>query len=273
MKAIIRLLFIFIFLSSASGLNAQNMEIKHIIVFGDSLSDRGYSQEGGFNRYSNGKVWPEYLSETIQANLADYAWGGAKTGMGNYHGMEWSGLLWQVKRFPGVQDSEHTLAIIWIGVNDLIDGADVSEQAVNNIASAIDELLAKNIKHIVLVTLPDITLAPAYNDKKLPDYEQYAALKGTVKSNINQFNQQLGALVNQHKQLTKAYTLNLIDIGQLYNNLASQNTYQNIAEPWLGTYSDPQPNAYMWWDAWHPMTDVHRRIAQYLEQELQKIDY
>ncbi len=76
---------------------------EHVIVFGDSLSDDGAEAEGpshGFNRYSNGPVWPEYLKNMLEcANYDNFAYAGATSGMDNFYFPGWSGVLWQVTNF------------------------------------------------------------------------------------------------------------------------------------------------------------------------------
>lgn len=177
-----------------------NPVIHHLIVFGDSLSDQGYSKYGGFNRYSNGPVWPEYFIHNYPGlQLEDYAWGGAKTDSGNYNGMNWSGLQWQIDRYHPANDPSHSLIVIWCGVNDLIEADANPGQSAQNIINAIDGLTEKGARHLVILTLPDITLAPAYNDQSLPDYAHYAAIKEQVKNQIYSFNQRLVFLVNLKK--------------------------------------------------------------------------
>src|SRR5258708_2311967 len=100
---------------------ANAKTITNIVIFGDSLSDRGPTQYGGFNRYSNGPVWAEYLAKPLCSTcLQDYAWSGAKSDYSNYNGSNWSGLLWQADQYKPNSDPKKTLYIIWIGANDLI---------------------------------------------------------------------------------------------------------------------------------------------------------
>jgi outer membrane lipase/esterase len=123
-----------------------------IVVFGDSLSDAGYTNltprpAGKLATYSNGKVWPQYLSEmllnqTTQANNRfplktssysynsgtlngyDFAAGGATTyGLGisfaptHYHAPS---LIQQITLYPKSHATyANDLYIVWIGANDL----------------------------------------------------------------------------------------------------------------------------------------------------------
>src|SRR5690242_3934373 len=70
------------------------LKIERLVIFGDSLSDIGTNPNGGFNRYSNGRVWPEYLMANNHAlAVDDYAYGGAKSDYTNLSGINWSGVL------------------------------------------------------------------------------------------------------------------------------------------------------------------------------------
>ena len=52
-----------------------------------------------------------------------------------------------------------------------------------------------------------------------------------------------------------------VDAHALFDKIAKDGTFKNTTEPWFGTYQYPDPAGYMWWDDWHPMTEVHRRVA------------
>jgi len=272
MKLIFNRLFVAICLLANTALMANSIIIKDLVVFGDSLSDNGYSKEGGFNHYSNGPVWPEYFIKHTTIKLHDYAWGGARTDFNNYHAMNWSGLLWQIDHYSVNSKPDNTLYVIWAGVNDLADGDNSSVNSAKNIMVAVDKLIDDGAKHIVIFTLPDITLAPAYNNPKLAEYAHYSTIKNKVKNNIVHFNQQLEFFINQKKQALPAsgITINLIDYYDFFNQLTTNKYYQNYLDPWSGTYEYPKYDSYMWWDAWHPMTNVHKRIADYAKQMLQK---
>lgn len=245
--------------------NAFAMEATHLVVFGDSLSDRGHSQYGGFNRYSNGLVWPEYIGESLCRDcVQDYAWGGARTDNGNYNGFNWSGLFWQIDQYKLNTNPYKTLYIIWAGANDLINGDASGAEAAKNINMAIDKLAAKGAKYIAVLTLPDITMVPAYNNDKLPEFKQFHPVKGAVQAQIFSFNKTLKSYA-QNRGSVKVY---YIDMYHFFAALNAQ--YKNASDPWLGTYHYPKDNDYMWWDSFHPMTSVHHEISRYLQMEFKK---
>jgi phospholipase/lecithinase/hemolysin len=71
---------------------ADSTAFSRLFVFGDSLSDTGnlYAMTGGYppppywnGRFSNGKLWVEYLADSLQMPIAagdNYAVAGATTG-------------------------------------------------------------------------------------------------------------------------------------------------------------------------------------------------
>eukprot|EP00555_Chaetoceros_dichaeta_P013359 CAMPEP_0198252000 /NCGR_PEP_ID=MMETSP1447-20131203/2638_1 /TAXON_ID=420782 /ORGANISM="Chaetoceros dichaeta, Strain CCMP1751" /LENGTH=155 /DNA_ID=CAMNT_0043937141 /DNA_START=222 /DNA_END=686 /DNA_ORIENTATION=- len=129
----------------------------NVVVFGDSLSDTGnllYSTLGGLppanagydsGRFTNGKVWIEYLAEQMELKQpkphynttiagTNYAYGGA--GSGNTASTSWTpllsgafleiparGLLLQTEDFlndNSIDCASKTLFAIWIGAVDLL---------------------------------------------------------------------------------------------------------------------------------------------------------
>ncbi len=250
------------------------VSITNVVVFGDSLSDRGFTKEqGGFNRYSNGPVWPEYFtSDLCKTCLQVYAWGGAKSDQTNVNNLDWSGLLWQVEHYRMTTNPEHTLYIIWVGANDLIQGETNGAIPPTNIMLAMDQLIDKGARYIAVFNLPDFSLVPAYNDPQLPEYNEYSPIKGRVKQELKTYNQTLKTLLKQKKKDysgdAPGVTIYSVDFSDFFNKLIRR--YNNKQSPWLGTYDYPEKNGYFWWDHWHPMTSVHQQIAKHVKQSLEQ---
>jgi len=233
--------------------------MQHILAFGDSFSDNGFSNGCGYNRLSNGKVWVEYLAELLNASLEDRAWCGATSSQGNASGPEnWSGLAWQVETYKPHNNGTDILCTILIGINDVYEGNSSAENVVVNIVSAIEDLADKGIKRFLVSNVPDITHAPAYG-------KEYAPAKERVQDTIKQLNSQLeralfytGGLSIRRPDIE---LFPLLDAYTVFNKLVSDKKFTNTHEPWNDTYSYPHPYSYIWWDAWHPMTEAHRVLA------------
>lgn len=100
------LVFVIACISLTASASAEN-KFKKIVAFGDSVSDNAFDDGHGFRRYSNGKIWVEYLGGMLGCeSVDDRAWGGAMSGQGNYNApaKDWSGLLWQVEQYTGCRN-------------------------------------------------------------------------------------------------------------------------------------------------------------------------
>ncbi|GAB6175275.1 hypothetical protein JCM16814_01660 [Desulfobaculum senezii] len=231
---------------------------QRVIAFGDSFSDNGFSNGSGFNRLSNGPVWVEHLAARLGVALEDRAWCGAQSGHGNASGpKDWSGLAWQVETFDDDSALPQALCTVLIGINDIYEGdADAGDVAANTI-DALERLAAKGMRTCLISTLPDITLAPAYAG-------EYAHVKAEVAHLVVGINAKLSAELHGAGGFSERHpevTLHAVDAYGLFNTLAASGTFEISDAPWLGTYSYPKADGFMWWDDWHPMTATHRYFA------------
>ena len=259
------LIFLAIALISVS-VSAQSY--KNIVAFGDSFTDNGYIDGHGFNRDTNGLVWVEYLAEMIDCPSVDNrAWGGARTDNGHYLGFDWSGFNWQVDKYNITTNPEETLFTIWIGVNDYWDDKDDPSNSVKNIRNGLNKLIEKGGKHFVVFNNFDLTLSLGYG----PDTD-YHTLIPVVKDLTKKFNEELfstlfdkkDGLANSHPEI-KLY---FVDIYSFMNDQVVNKQFDN--KPWKGTYQFPDPNKYLWYDEWHPMTSCHKLIGELVLKEIKK---
>jgi phospholipase/lecithinase/hemolysin len=236
---------------------AAAVTFDRLIAFGDSLTDDGH----GLNGYTNGPVWVDYLAVALAIpTVENRAWGGAMTGNGNANELDWSGLDWQVDQFAPPPDLATTLFTVWIGTNDVYGGEADIPASIGNVRRALDGLAAKGARHLLVASLPDITLAPAYRAGT-----KYAASADRVRELIEEFNRALAAALTDSGDGFAArhpeVELYRVDAHALFDRIAKDGTFKNTTEPWLGADRCPEPAGYMWWDEWHPMTEVHRRVA------------
>lgn len=174
-------LFILFLLSGA----AWASSIDSIVVFGDSLSDNGnYFHATGMpgppyyqGRRSNGPMAVEQLASMLGVPLADYAYIGATTGIGNYEdsgtpssfgSMHLPGMLTELAGTPNVVSSHPgALFIVWGGPDDFLseptsNPIDVAHDAIVNLVTIASTLKSEGATNILVPGMPDIGLTPYY---------------------------------------------------------------------------------------------------------------
>lgn len=143
--------------------------VKKIIAFGDSLSDNGntfrilnntypYTSRYFGGRYSNGRTWVEYLSETLKVPLEDYAYGGSSTDDIVVKGEAPSGTV--VENMPGMVqqvedwrktaptfDAATTLFTVWSGANGMFLAISVCCLSASSKFFRTLRLLQRQIRH------------------------------------------------------------------------------------------------------------------------------
>ncbi|WP_235526331.1 SGNH/GDSL hydrolase family protein [Nostoc piscinale] len=153
------LIFIMVVLTNSF---ASTHPIAGLYVFGDSLSDTGmvFQATGGMyppsstyfqGRYSNGRVWVEYLADRLHLSSKhtnNFAYGGATTGnVGNSYVPN---LLTQVKSFTQTHQktNPNALYIVWAGANDYLQGVNNANVPIHNLTQAIASLTDVGAKKI-----------------------------------------------------------------------------------------------------------------------------
>lgn len=175
MKYVVSLLMFF------CSLFAHATTLNEVVVFGDSLSDRGNLYEYMNHqlpmsppyfegRFTNGPVWIELLLKKLYANdydnhFLDYAYGGANVGTEGHY-MDFS-LQNQVKKYLGEHQiaNPNALYVIWAGSNNYLDlPTDIPatcEQVIQGIENTFEVLIDKGAKNFFVVGVPDLSTTPA----------------------------------------------------------------------------------------------------------------
>ncbi len=250
----------------------SSQRINQIYVFGDSLSDVGnvFRSTGGVyppnpayfqGRYSNGRVWVEYLSDKLALNPkqnSNFAYGGAMTGRISNNGIP--GLLSQVENFTksGQDINQNALYVIWSGANDYIYGAADSAIPVKNISVSIDLLASSGAKKILVANLPDLGNLPATRDN--PSSQVLSTL-------TNGHNQGLDKALVGLRQKFDSVEIAEVDVNLLYRDAISspgKYGFTNVTSACLYNNNPTcdNPDKFLFWDGIHPTTATHKILGE-----------
>ncbi|MBK2124603.1 SGNH/GDSL hydrolase family protein [Fangia hongkongensis] len=217
-------------------------DVTRVLVFGDSLSDKGtlfeYTQgvvpddKHYYNgMFSNGNVWTWHLKNALRSygiSLSNYAVGGATAVLNpDLEHLPYS-LSSEVSTFntnaalKNWQDYNHFLAFIWIGANDyLTEPQLMNEQSMidltNKVKASIKEnitkLIKKGINKFVIMNLPDLSKTPE---------SQYDNQNTATTARLTELhNQKLKALVDELRGDYPDKRFEFVDIENLFNDLLS----------------------------------------------------
>ncbi len=240
-----------------------------VVAYGDSLSDNGNLwAASGYTyppppywqgRMSNGPVAVEYLANSLQSPLLDYAWIGATTGVGNYAdgGTQTSfgsfgfpGMLPQVAAtLPSLGAIVPTsLFFVWGGANDFLTNGfstATADTAVADLLSIVGALQGAGARHILVPGLPDLGLTPDY----------YGNAGATALSLY--FNHELTTLLPNGVVYFDTFNF-------MHEVVANPGAYgfTDVTDPCFNGISVcSDPNAYLFWDGFHPTTAADQILA------------
>jgi phospholipase/lecithinase/hemolysin len=279
---------------------AFSLKYKHIVAFGDSLSDHNNLHSyvpDAREAMTNGDVWIEYLSRELNATLDNNAFIGAMTRnhlkdeiqtLSDQDIIPQLGLIGQVDTYlteQNVFNPDETLFSIWIGSNNLIrygrDTIDMSleekmvaaEQMISaamaDIGEAVTKLLAIGATQFIVMNLPDIGKSPWYS-QGTP--EEVAASSNLATS----FNNALAYTINQlfmGKTGVKVYSFDMV---QVMDELIDKeifpiidDTYTVLDEGGYPTDETKEPaEDYLFWDGVHPTTKAHAYFSNVVATDI-----
>lgn len=281
----------------------------NVVVFGDSLSDTGnlfYSSDEGLppakagydsGRFTNGKVWIEYLAELMELNEpkphydtsiagTNYAYGGA--GSGNTPSTTWTtilggssltiparGLLLQTEDFlsdNSIDCASKTMFAIWIGAVDLLMLGETNfMNIVNNIEASIRSLIKGGATKFIVMNLPQLAGAPAYVDAGSSLFLSQE-IPTDLGDDITGFNKALADML-KIIDMSNGVTITHVDTGPLISEVAGDpkrfGLDGDVSTPTLNEvafhtgqdeYIQNEQNAF-WYDGVHPSTTFHELLA------------
>jgi phospholipase/lecithinase/hemolysin len=269
---------------------------ERLVVFGDSLSDDGntFAVSGvpGIpyfdGRYSNGPNWVDYfpgiakhfnvdislptpwLQDPTNSddNAMDFAVGGSTSGDLNVLNGALPKFPDQIMAYPrhlGSNNPADDLCIIWIGANDFAAGIKPPE-TVANIKDAIENLSTFGAKNFFVVTIPDLALTPQV--KAAGGAKILAATQFVVTTNV------LLAVELPRFAFAHEISIDLVDINAIFIPLVlspgrfgftnSSGEAYNLNLPLSSSNPVPDPNDYVFWDGFHPTTNVYKLAASFI---------
>jgi phospholipase/lecithinase/hemolysin len=252
--------------------SAQQPEpMNELYVFGDSLSDVGtvFRATGGMyppnptyfqGRYSNGRVWVEYLAERLHLSSSqtnNFAYGGATTG--SNHNSLVPGLLTQVQSFIQThqQTNPNALYVLWAGANDYLQGAGAATIPLENLTKAIASLAGVGVNKILVANLPDLGQLPATRTSA-----NSASLSALTQSHNQGLRRSLKLLSQQYSDLQ----IVTLDANKLYREAITNPAalgFSNVISSCLsGSRTCGNPDQFLFWDGIHPTTAAHRVLGE-----------
>jgi phospholipase/lecithinase/hemolysin len=266
--AVVIVLFLLTLMTAVVFSAKQIHPLAELYVFGDSLSDTGtvFRATGGLcpsnppyfqGRYSNGRVWVEYLAEQFSVKrVNNFACGGATTG-GNDGGLVPS-LLSQVQTFTQTHTSHHpdTLYILWAGANDYLQGGTNTALPVANITNAIESLARIGATKLLVANLPDLGQLPATRNGS-----DSSALSTLTQAHNAGLRRALKVLQQQYQDLQMV----TFDANLLYQQAMTEPAKFGLTQVThaclSGSGSCSKPDQFLFWDSIHPTTAGHRILA------------
>lgn len=250
-----------------------------LVAFGDSDTDTGNlpssPPEYWNKRFSNGRVWIEYLAVRLGLTYdasANFA----------VSGHEASDLGTQINRFWGPGNAKDVLYAIWAGSNDMLNhiGANGTRDSawdleindvVNSVITACDLIYQKGARKIVILNIPDLTRAPSVHSKYSSSFRTY--LNGKIRTCNSRLANAIPGLMSSHSGLDVYLVDAFADINYLLDHYADYGfvnaTLGALNDPSLTDKSFDGPGAnYVFWDMDHYTTKVHELIAQWVAEKI-----
>lgn len=261
---------------------ARADSVSSIVVFGDSLSDKGnlYFVTGQPpapyypGRASNGPVAVEALAEHLPLYLIDFAWGGATSGAGNVLD---GGTPATLKFLPGMTTQFNAtkgllgwfnrgVFVVWGGSNDFAGPAPgdsipqgVTDRAVDNIVSIVKGLQQIQAEYILVPGPIDAGLLPYFR-------EQGPAVAAQATAFSDGFNKLLRSRVQSMDHVL------YFDVTSLFRSIVNNPSAYGLTDVtdrcWNGTVVCTSPSTHLFWDDIHPSAAGHAILAKAFAAEL-----
>jgi phospholipase/lecithinase/hemolysin len=243
-----KLIATFAALVFSAAASAAATPIKHVVFFGDSLTDNGNlystflhimpkSPPYYSGRFSNGPVWADYLEDYFHSKYGvsseNHAVGGATTVFRNpfagnlpYEFAEEIHFYFHPLLGHGPTEAEtaSSLFLIWIGANDYTSGQKdlngATNEVTDTIMSKVDELVSKGARYFVMINMPDISVSP-YGKSINPDLDK------NIRDLAIMHNEKLDYRMDQYEHTHPAVKFMRLDSFALLNDVIKNPNFYN----------------------------------------------
>ena len=208
-----------------------------------------------------------YLQDPNNDNATDFAVGGSTSGAFNVINAVLPNPV--LPSFPdqitayvkSLGSKADDLCVIWIGANDF-PGIEPLE-TVANIKGQIAKLSAAGAKNFFVITIPDLALTPKV---KAITGAPMAATQFVVTTNV------LLAVELPRFAFAHQIRIDLVDINAIFVPVVYQPARFRFTNSTNFAYEPPNgpllvkdnPNNYVFWDDFHPTTNVHKLAAAFI---------
>jgi thermolabile hemolysin len=273
----------------------ENVGLRKLLVFGDSLSDTGRLRQLSWGLYmppqfywkgriTNGPVWVDYAAQAMQVEAQSLAVGGAASNAtGQWTDFFVPSLLKQVDTFvqkASPDQIQDTVAVLQIGGNNYLSGrVENVAETMADIERAASQLAALPFKAIALANMPNLAGLPRHPHKTRPlNDTQFHAIS-------LDHNQALRLLLDQLRSTHPERHFFLFDIDTINRETIAERERFGLPildrpcyrGDYLGEFYDQAQicqNVYehRYWDWTHPNSKVHCFWALRFLQDLHEQD-
>ncbi len=271
-------------------------QIPNLLVFGDSLSDMGNAKDSIVNvpdvppywqnRFSNGKIWIDYISEKYGVSTSigsgsepgdNRAFGGSQTGQGYSYiflpnsGTQINNYLTDVQ----VNIPSDNVISLWAGGNDFLYGSANSDIIVANMESHIRQLASAGAIEFIIPNVPPLEKTPEGLSRSQNQQNELA-------TEVVLYNEKLSNLISD---LSAELGINVhhIDAWTAFNDVVAHKEALGLTNVEGSACSDGggiivsiflpicdssstlvhNPDEYLFFDKAHPTRVMHKFISQF----------
>ena len=252
--------------------------------YGETFGENGAVFPG---RFTDGKNWVDYFpgiakrfgvdippataffqdTSNSDENATDFAISGSTSGALNGLNAALPSFPFQIDRYlhsPISKSAVDDLCVIWIGANDFAAKIDPLT-TISNIKGAVTQLAGAGAKNFVVITIPDISLTPQV--KAQGTEAVFAAKQFVFTANLD-MEVQLPRFAMQHQ-----ISITVVEINAIFYPIVFEpalfgftNSVDFAYLPLYGPLLVPDPNDYVFWDGFHPTTNVHKIAAYFISK-------